>query len=312
MTNELPLVSVGVPLYNAEDRVQHILDTLRSQTCVNLEIIISDNASTDRTWEICRQNADRDERIRVFRNETNRGAIKNFHQVFYRSSGKYFLWVAQDDDRESDYISACVKELEIHPEAVLAYTDQRFINAQSGEEGVLEYELNVDKSAFWCRAKELLTYKPTPYSLIYGVYRREALIPYIPMPRSPFFDIHFLLQVSQEGTFVHIPRILFTKNVTIKEFHRRMRSINPQFAALPVFLVHLVMFVYLLRFAWSIDDGIEAKLRVSLASASYSVPRIVTHIIPVSVRNWLRKITSHNSTLAKILEPLLSVKQLMD
>jgi glycosyltransferase involved in cell wall biosynthesis len=312
MTIETPLVSVGVPIYNADSRIQQILDTLCAQTYANLEINISDNASTDHTWDICQEYAQRDSRIKVHRNAVNQGAVENFHQVFRLSSGKYFLWVAHDDDREPDYISACVSQLEQHPEAVLCYSDQRFINLDTGTEHTLYYQIDGENPTYWRRAKTLLSHKPTPYSLIYGMYRRESITPFIPMPNSPIFDIHFLLQVAQKGTLVHIPRVLFTKNVTVKDFHSRMRSIHPRYERLPAFAVYLIMFLHLLKFSWSAGEGIGDKFHLSMASARYAVPRIITHMIPVSVRRWLRNLSKRNPLVAKALKPLLSTKQVID
>ena len=98
MENEnQPLVSIGVPVFNGEKGLAVALDSLIGQDYHNLEIIISDNASTDATSKICEEYVGKDSRIKYSRLEENIGAALNFNRVFERSSGKYFMWAAHDD-----------------------------------------------------------------------------------------------------------------------------------------------------------------------------------------------------------------------
>ena len=80
-----PRVSVGVPVYNGERFIRQTLDSLVDQSFKDLEIVISDNASTDGTAAICEEYARRDDRIRYVRNERNVGLAKNFNRVVERS-----------------------------------------------------------------------------------------------------------------------------------------------------------------------------------------------------------------------------------
>ncbi|MEM4134638.1 MAG: glycosyltransferase, partial [Candidatus Micrarchaeia archaeon] len=77
-----PLVSIGMPVYNGERFIRQALDSLLAQDYENFELIISDNASEDKTPEICLEYAARDKRIRYYRNEKNMGAAWNFKRVF--------------------------------------------------------------------------------------------------------------------------------------------------------------------------------------------------------------------------------------
>ncbi|MGA9120180.1 MAG: glycosyltransferase [Bacteroidota bacterium] len=119
--NPLPVVSIGVPLYNAENFVEQALDSLIGQTWTDLEIIISDNASTDRTEEICRRYAASDQRIRYYRNDVNVGAGRNYNRVFELSRGKFFKWAAHDDVCAPEFVERCLKVLEERPDVVLAF-----------------------------------------------------------------------------------------------------------------------------------------------------------------------------------------------
>ena len=125
-----PLVSVGVPAFNGEPYVEETLDCILGQTYSNLEILISDNASCDRTGEICRRFAETDPRVRYRRNERNLGAAANYNQVFRMASGKYFKWAAVDDLLSSDFIERCVEVLETRDDAVLCYPKTTIIDEE--------------------------------------------------------------------------------------------------------------------------------------------------------------------------------------
>src|SRR5437870_2543767 len=125
---DLPLVSIGLPVYNAERYLRQALDSLLGQDYANLELIVSDNASADATESICRSYAERDGRLHYHRAEQNMGAIWNYNRVFELASGEYFMWAAHDDLRDSRYVSACVDALQSRPDAVLCCSDIRFID----------------------------------------------------------------------------------------------------------------------------------------------------------------------------------------
>ena len=118
----LPRVSLGMPVYNAERYIEEALGALLAQTFNDFEIVISDNASTDRTEEICRTYAAKDERIRYIRNRVNYGVISNFNSVFRVSHGEYFKWCASDDLCAPDYLSRAVAVLDEDPSVVLVFS----------------------------------------------------------------------------------------------------------------------------------------------------------------------------------------------
>jgi glycosyltransferase involved in cell wall biosynthesis len=101
-------VSIGMPVWNGETFVSQAIESILGQTYGDLELIISDNASTDGTSEICRSCANRDRRIRYIRQENNIGAAPNHHEVFRHSSGRYFKWSCHDDFLAPEFINECV------------------------------------------------------------------------------------------------------------------------------------------------------------------------------------------------------------
>lgn len=122
MNQAIPLVSVGLPVFNEEKFLAETLDSLLSQSFNNLEIIISDNVSTDRTAGICLTYAAKDSRIRYYRQEKHLGASHNYNYTFGKARGEYFMWASGHDLWEKDFLSSCLKILENEPDVVYCYS----------------------------------------------------------------------------------------------------------------------------------------------------------------------------------------------
>lgn len=114
-----PLVSVCIPTYNRVKKLERAVQALVESRYKNLEIIISDNASTDETQRVCSALSASDSRVKYFRHVENQGPTKNFEFAKNQASGKYFLWLGDDDYPDPDYIRTCVDELERDPSLVL-------------------------------------------------------------------------------------------------------------------------------------------------------------------------------------------------
>lgn len=120
-SSHVPRVSIGVPVYNGEKYLAAALDSILAQSFADFEVIISDNASTDRTELICREYASRDGRIRYVRQPQNRGMTWNFSHAVDLARGEYFRWHAHDDSCAPTLLERCVEALDRNPDAVLAY-----------------------------------------------------------------------------------------------------------------------------------------------------------------------------------------------
>src|SRR5438270_344950 len=106
-----PLVSIGVPVYNAEPTLRRSLESLLAQDYSNFEIVISDNCSSDASLAICRQYAAQHANVRIHVNTRNIGASGNFLKVLSHARGEYFMWAAADDYWAPDFVSCLVAEL---------------------------------------------------------------------------------------------------------------------------------------------------------------------------------------------------------
>ncbi len=109
--NPLPLVSIGMPVFNGAKYIRDALDSLLNQTYSHFELLISDNASTDNTENICREYAQKDARIQYVRQANNLGAAANFQWVLNQASGAYFMWAACDDKWSEDWLNAMLGAL---------------------------------------------------------------------------------------------------------------------------------------------------------------------------------------------------------
>ena len=128
MTADNPKVSIGLPVYNGERYLAGALDGILRQSFRDLEVIVSDNASTDRTREICAQYRKKDTRIKYSCNDTNIGAARNFNKVFELSRGSYFAWVAYDDLYDESYLARCVDVLDKDPSVSLCHSQVELID----------------------------------------------------------------------------------------------------------------------------------------------------------------------------------------
>lgn len=130
--NKEPRVFIGMPIYNEERFLTLALDSLRAQNYDNIHILISDNASTDRTGEIAREAAAEDERITYLCTENNIGAAANFRSVLEMAEGDYFMWAAGHDVWSPDLVAESVAILEANQSATIAFASSYWIN-ESGE-----------------------------------------------------------------------------------------------------------------------------------------------------------------------------------
>jgi glycosyltransferase involved in cell wall biosynthesis len=130
MTDRIPRLSIGMPVYNGEEFVAEAIEALLAQSFGDFELIISDNASTDRTQEICESLARRDSRIRYVRAKENCGASPNYNRVVELARGEYFKWAAHDDLCAPDFLERCVAVLDRHPEVAWCGSQARVIDSR--------------------------------------------------------------------------------------------------------------------------------------------------------------------------------------
>jgi glycosyltransferase involved in cell wall biosynthesis len=126
-------VTIGLPVYTGERFLEQAIDSLLGQTFTDFELIISDNASTDATEEICRKFAELDSRILYARNAENIGGMNNANLTIRRAQGEYFRLAAHDDYCASTLLDRCVAALDEHSQATVCVTGVVSVDADGNE-----------------------------------------------------------------------------------------------------------------------------------------------------------------------------------
>jgi glycosyltransferase involved in cell wall biosynthesis len=103
-----PLVSIGIPTYNrADEYLSQALESAVNQTYKNIEIIVSDNCSTDNTEQVVK--GLKASNIRYFRQDINVTSNENFNFCLNQAKGDYFLLLHDDDLIDNDFVEVCIK-----------------------------------------------------------------------------------------------------------------------------------------------------------------------------------------------------------
>ena len=210
MCNERPRVSIGMPVFNGEKYVAEALESILAQTYSDFELIISDNASTDGTDEICRGFAARDRRIRYSRNGQNLGAAKNYNRVFELSSGEYFKWASYDDVLGPEFLARCVDILDRDSSIVVCHAKTGRIDEHSAVVGTYEeYQyLRIGSQKPHERFFDLIRLDHT-CNIVFGVMRASALKLTSLIGPYPASDRPLLAQLGLLGRMYEIPDLLF-------------------------------------------------------------------------------------------------------
>ena len=209
----LPLVSIGLPVYNAERYLSQALDSLLGQDYLNVELIVSDNASEDGTEQICRQYALRDSRLRYYRAPINMGAVWNFNRVFELAGGEYFMWAAFDDLRAPHYVSACVARIEASPEAALCCTGIVFIDEGGLQIDVPDYRYGFPPTTRSARDRLCSLARSTQWFDIYGLIRSSVLRQTRGVVPTWGSDVVVLVELCLRGPVLVVPEPLFSSRV---------------------------------------------------------------------------------------------------
>jgi glycosyltransferase involved in cell wall biosynthesis len=211
-------VTIGLPVRNGARYIREAVDSILAQTYGDFELLISDNASTDDTEQICQAYAARDRRIRYTRHSRDVGANRNFNGLVPRSSAPYFKWASSDDVIAPELLAECVDALDRDPSVVLVHSRTQAIGPSGErlpwddpgvrlmEERPTERLRSLFAQLQYCNAQ-------------YGVMRTATL------RRTPLFgdfvasDICLLAELCLHGKFQELPqRLLF------RRFHEEAAS----------------------------------------------------------------------------------------
>jgi len=204
-----PLVSIGMPVYNGGKYLREAIESILLQSYSNIELIISDDASTDGTPEICAEFAARDSRVRYYRREKNEGITWSFNHVLSLAHGDYFMWAAQDDLREKGFIERCLQVLEKDPNVSVCASRVIYIDPEGREGERREIALSTKGMGAGRRAIAFLKGRGND-PVFYGLIRREALKGKF-LENAMGQDYLLVFWLLLEGDAETIPEYLFRK-----------------------------------------------------------------------------------------------------
>jgi len=118
-----PLVSILIPTHNRVEKLRVALDSALAQTYRPIEVVVSDNASSDTTQDTCEAYAQDHPEIRYFRQAENLGATRNFEWLRGTARGEFLMFLADDDWIDPDYVSACLDAFNDRPQSSLVAGD---------------------------------------------------------------------------------------------------------------------------------------------------------------------------------------------
>lgn len=204
----LPKVSFGLPVYNGERYLRQAMDSLLNQDFEDFEIVISDNASTDATAEMCRAYAARDKRIRYYRTESNIGSGPNFRRVFELARGDFFKWCAHDDTCGPTFASRCMQVFESAPSSVvLVYPQCTLIDESGNVLGVAEDHVETKHKRASRRLSQVLRNVSYAYP-IRGLIRSSCLRKTRLTGTTAYWDMALLIELSLYGEIWEVPEVL--------------------------------------------------------------------------------------------------------
>lgn len=204
---DAPTLSIGLPVYNGDQYLAEALEALLAQTYRDFELIVSDNASTDSTAEICQKYAERDARIRYVRQSTNIGAAPNHNVLVTMARGRYFKWASHDDLYAPTLVERCVEVLETNPEPVLVHAYDAIINGEGEIVRTVPYPLDTANPRPSARLRSLL-YAPGGND-VYGVIRIDVLRRVGPHGSYYNADRTIVASLSLQGPFYQVPEVLY-------------------------------------------------------------------------------------------------------
>jgi len=277
MVKEVQL-SIGLPVYNGEMYLHQAIDSLLNQEFKDFELIISDNASTDKTRAICQEYVALDKRVRYYRNDENMGATWNLNRVFDLSTAKYFMWASHDDFWYLNYIEECLRALKSSDHIVLAGSACEEVPTDWVFGGCFKRIL-LDPGVTTVGlkpAERFKLYKRALHNgrninaLFYGIYVRDILAKVMPLKNMIANDHILLSELSLLGEFITVDDILMAKrtggaSVSFKSIAGTLKIKNGFCIKYP----YMIREISLQKMTWAADQmSFLSKVRLSAWSAA--------------------------------------------
>jgi len=207
----VPEVCIGIPVYNGEKYVRATIESALAQDFSDLEVVISDNASTDGTAEICREFAARDPRVRYVHHTEHVGVADSFSRTFSLARSPYFKWAAADDVSHPTFVRKALAVLEEHPGAVCCYSEAAVVDSEGRRVRDDDFMLDLSVPSPGLRFARVVfaPIKRHAGHEQYGLLRSEAVRRAGAMSTHVYGDRVLLVRLALQGPMLRIPEVLF-------------------------------------------------------------------------------------------------------
>jgi glycosyltransferase involved in cell wall biosynthesis len=204
-------VSIGMPAYNRGSTITRAIESVLAQTFGDFELIVSDNASTDETEDVCRRYAARDARIRYTRHPGPIGGFPNFQFVLDAARAPYFMWLPPDDYALPRLLERAVAVLDTHADVVCCVPQIEFL----GDDG-RRWPAEGTFPLVGTLAENLwrFLYDPRDNSRFYGLYRRDVLRRVLPPSGYHAFDWTISVGTLMAGKHWELDEILLVREAS--------------------------------------------------------------------------------------------------
>ena len=197
----MPKITIGFPVYNGADTIEASMRCVLDGSFKDIEVLVSDNGSTDGTLDIVSKIAGQDERVKVITQPTNLGAVGNFRFLAEQASCNLFAWRAHDDLSDPDYFEVLYQKIERSPKAVLAASHIRTTKTKREKLRPFTPRIKPGETARWSSITHVQA------AWVYGLFRTEFIqraIAYTDDDYGHLFgcDMIMLLQAMLEGGIV--------------------------------------------------------------------------------------------------------------
>ena len=193
------MVAIGMPVYNGARHIEEAVHSLLAQTECDLVLLVSDDASTDETPEICARLAEEDGRVRLVRQPTNLGITGNFLHVLGEASSEFFMWAAQDDRWDPEFLSEGLTLLRREPDAIGYMPAMRFEDGDGVHLRTTVPPAGLASPDPVRRARSVLH---DGYHAVYALYRRRVLTDGVELQDIFGTDCAFVFSLALRGRFV--------------------------------------------------------------------------------------------------------------
>jgi glycosyltransferase involved in cell wall biosynthesis len=262
----IPRVSVCVPVYNGETFLAPALDSILAQTFCDYELVISDNASTDSTPEICKAYAARDPRIRYSRTARNIGANPNFNRLVGLARARYFKLANADDLCHPELLARCIAVLDGQPDVALCYGRTRLIDALGASLGDYEDRLDLPCASAPARFRAAVQ-RMALVNVLQGLVRTDVLARTRLLSSWPGADLILVAELALHGKFCEVPERLFFRRMhasaasSLTGWADRQAFVDPavssRSAALRTSRMHLAYLSAVLRAPLALRDRVS-------------------------------------------------------